>query len=181
MDEEGSPPTEEAEFDSESEQTDTQTKGKSRETDSTTESDLHGEGEDDIELHDHDEDESQDFPKEWEKHHITEFSLAQRDYFCFGLFDYIPQASRWASGMLTWMWHLIVAICCCGRCGLRYCWKSENGEHKSDCVLPFIAPAFLSAIHWALRMAIACLLSSIFCFYAPVADWFGCTYLSLVD
>jgi len=32
-------------------------------------------------------------PEEWGKHHITELSLAQRDFSCFGLFNYLPAVS----------------------------------------------------------------------------------------
>lgn len=112
---------------------------------------------------------SQDFPIEWERHHITEFAMAQRDYFCFGLFDYLPPLTRWLDRGLGTLHILMSTICC------SFCHRRRRERTTDDRIhLPFIAPAFLSAIHWGLRMGFACLLASIWCLWSPTADFLGC-------
>lgn len=110
----------------------------------------------------------------WEKHHITEYSLAERDYFCFGLFDYIPSLSR---GLAS-TWYFLRDLICIKSLPPSFS-SSRKHKKKKDHLLPFIAPSFLQAIHWALRMAFATLLGSVLCLTPTTADYLPCTFVTL--
>jgi len=102
----------------------------------------------------------QDFPKEWEKHHITDFSLAQRDYFCFGLYNYLPRVSKWLGAA----WSAVLGL---------FFTKDFARRDPDAGLLPFIAPAFLEAFHWSYRMALVTLFGSILCFVSESANYIG--------